>query len=153
MSNYSIAKYGSYLRDDFDKYSDKDILVISDDITILNKLKKQYQIKGYSVSVYSYKKLLYLSKNGSLFIKHLQISAQITHDDCNQLKSILDNYTTKLDYNLEIKDALNYFKILENIPSTDKGYAWLSDCLYVGLRNYLIFKNANEQNTTAAERN
>ncbi len=40
MKNYSVAIFGSSLRADFDKYSDRDLLVVADDFKTLEKLKK-----------------------------------------------------------------------------------------------------------------
>ena len=70
MKLYSIAHFGSSLRNDFDKYSDKDLLIVAEDWATVNKLKANYQNQGWSVSTYTYSKLEYLSKQGNLFVKH-----------------------------------------------------------------------------------
>lgn len=142
MRKYSIAIFGSSLRSDFDKYSDKDLLIVADDYETLEKLKTTYSKNDWSISLYTYSKLEFLSKNGSLFIKHLQNESQIISDKNGRLKGILDDYHQRSNYKKNIEDCLSYFDILNVIPNTSLGGAWFCDTLYVGLRNYLVFKNA-----------
>ncbi|AWG22779.1 hypothetical protein FFWV33_15205 [Flavobacterium faecale] len=142
MKNYSVAIFGSSLRADFDKYSDKDLLIVADDFETLEKLKKEYCNDNWSISYYTYSKLKYLAENGSLFIKHLQNESKIIIDIKNRLDEILNEFKPKNNYKEDIKDCENYFDIIKTIPRTDLGFAWFCDSLYVGLRNYLVFKNA-----------
>jgi predicted nucleotidyltransferase len=142
MRNYSIAIFGSTLRSDFDKYSDKDLLVVADDYQTLHNLKVKYSKDDWSISYYTYSKLQFLSKNGSLFIKHLQNESKIIIDQNDRLFTVLSEFTEKKNYKKDIIEAEKYFEILAFIPKTDIGYAWFCDSFYVGLRNYLVFKNA-----------
>lgn len=142
MRNYSIAIFGSVLRDDFDKYSDKDLLVVAKDFKTLNELKLYYSSKGWAPSFYTYSKLEYLSANGSLFIKHLKKESQIIIDDNQKLSKIISNFKQKKSYRADLKDSKKFFEILKYIPKTSLGYAWFCDSLFVGLRNYLVFENA-----------
>lgn len=142
MKNYSIAIFGSILRDDFDKYSDKDLLIVGDDFKTLEKLKEYYLSKRWSPSIYTYSKLEYLSYNGSLFIKHLKNESQITIDNEHRLSKIISNFKEKKCYKKDINDSKWFFEILNYIPKTSLGYAWFCDSLFVGLRNYLVFENA-----------
>lgn len=145
MKSYSIAHFGSSLRNDFDKYSDKDLLIVAEDWETVNKLKANYQNQGWSVSTYTYSKLEYLSKQGNLFVKHLQLEAKILQDSSCKLRDILNTYQVKESYNEELCESIKYFTMLKEIPDSKNGYAWFCDCLYVGLRNYLIFTFANKQ--------
>ncbi len=145
MIKYSISIFGSSLRDDFDKYSDKDLLVVAEDFETLEKLKKQYSKEDWSVSYYTYSKLEFLSKNGSLFIKHLQKGSRSLVDHGSKLSAIISNFKSRDSYNTDYKESKNYFEIIKVIPDSKFGYAWFCDCIYVGLRNLLIFENA-EQN-------
>ncbi len=142
MKNYSIAIFGSSLRADFDKYSDRDLLVVANDYETLEKLKTVYSKDNWSISYYTYSKLRYLSENGSLFIKHLQKESKVIEDINGRLNTILNDFNPKKNYKKDIKDSINYFDIIKTIPQTDLGFAWFCDSLYVGLRNYLVFKNA-----------
>jgi predicted nucleotidyltransferase len=142
MKNYSVAIFGSSLRADFDQYSDKDLLVVAEDYKTLEELKKVYSEEDWSISYYTYSKLQYLSKNGSLFIKHLQKESKVIADENNRLSKILSEFNQKTTYETDILDSINYFEIIKTVPKTDLGIAWFCDSLYVGLRNYLVFKNA-----------
>jgi len=146
MKTYSIAIFGSSLRPNFDKYSDKDLLIVSDSYSKLNKLKNNYELAGYSVSTYTYKKLKYLSDLGSLFIQHLKVESRILTDQKGLLSKILENHQESLPSAKQIKESIEYFDFLKNIPDSKIGYAWFCDCYYVGLRNYLILKSAEIQN-------
>lgn len=142
MKHYSIAIFGSSLRADFDKYSDRDLLVVANDFKTLEQLKKTYSKDDWSISYYTYSKLEYLSKNGSLFIKHLKNESKIIADKKDRLNKILNEFHPKKDYKKDIQDCQNYFDIIKTVPKTNLGFAWFCDSLYVGLRNYLVFKNA-----------
>ena len=142
MKNYSVAIFGSSLRADFDKYSDRDLLIVAENYETLNRLKEEYSNENWSISFYTYSKLEYLSKNGSLFIKHLRNESKILLDKNDRFSSIIDNYKPKEDFKNEIQNSLNYFKIIEYIPNSSLGFAWYCDCLFVGLRNFLVFENA-----------
>ncbi|HMG68689.1 MAG TPA: nucleotidyltransferase domain-containing protein [Chitinophagaceae bacterium] len=148
MKNYSIALFGSTARNSFDKYSDKDILIVSDSVKELNFQKLIYESKGYSVSTYTYSKLSYLSKNKSLFIDHLILECKIFSDTLGRLKDILENHVTKTSFQKDIVKAHEFFHVLDAIPITAEGYAWFCDCFYVGVRNILILESAkNKKNT------
>jgi hypothetical protein len=142
MSKYSIAIFGSSARPNFDKYSDKDLLIAGESYTTINKLKKEYEKQNYSVSTYTYKKLQFLSNNGSLFIQHLKKESTVLIDTDNNLNSILDNHKESIPTIKQLRESVDYFKFLKYIPNSNWGYAWFCDCFYVGLRNHLILKSA-----------
>lgn len=142
-TSYSIAKFGSQLGSNFDKYSDKDLLVVSESYDELLELSQEYSTLGWSVSCYTYDKLKYLSRKGSLFVSHLKSESVILFDPSNRLKQILTQHKHKKNYDVEFQESKDYFKIMHIIPDSLLGYAWFADCFYVGLRNYLIFANAN----------
>lgn len=145
MKNYSVAIFGSSLRTDFDKYSDRDLLIVADDFKTLETLKIEYSKDDWSISYYTYSKIKYLSENGSLFIKHLQNESKISIDKKDRLNKILNEFKPKNNYKKDIQDCKQYFDIIKVIPRTNLGYAWFCDSLYVGLRNYLVFQNAQNE--------
>ncbi|MDI6050057.1 hypothetical protein QLS31_09460 [Flavobacterium sp. XS2P24] len=145
MKNYSVAIYGSSTRENFDKYSDKDILIVADYYNELKNLKTEYEKKGFSVSVYTYSKLKFMSENGSLFLDHLVKESQILIDYNQKLNLILKNHISKKPSFKDFQDNKNYFKILEFVPNSKKGFGWFCDCLYIGFRNYLILKSAEKE--------
>ena len=142
MKNTSIAIFGSSQRTNFDKYSDKDLLIVGESYSKINEFRQEYESKNYSVSTYTYKKLQFLSDRGSLFIQHLKKESKILFDDNKKLKSILDNHKESIPTKKQLTESIDYFNFLKSIPNSNWGYAWYCDCFYVGLRNHLILKSA-----------
>lgn len=134
--------FGSLLRPNSDKYSDKDLLIVGESYSSLHEIRLEYESQNYSVSTYTYKKLKFLSKKGSLFIQHLKKESKILIDDSDELKSILENHEESIPTEKQLTESVDYFKFLKNIPNTTWGYAWFCDCFYVGLRNHLILRSA-----------
>jgi hypothetical protein len=144
MKNISIVKFGSQLHNGYDQYSDRDLLVVTDKLEDLKELYNKYSSQGWSVSAYTYSKLAYLSRIGSLFIDHLRICSVTLTDSEDKFKEILRSHQTRTDFENDINGAVSYFDILFRIPDCDLGYAWFCDCMYVGIRNFLVFKCAKE---------
>lgn len=139
---HSIIKYGSYIRGNSDKYSDKDILIVADNFEELKTLNSYYSNKGWSTSLYTYDKIEYLAKNGYLFVKHLINEGEIIKDNNGILYDILQKFEEKLDYTLEIKKSSEFINYLNIIPNIVESYFWLCDNVYIALRNSLIYKSA-----------
>ncbi|MFK8269366.1 nucleotidyltransferase domain-containing protein [Capnocytophaga cynodegmi] len=139
---FSILKYGSCVRGNSDRYSDKDILVVSENFDELNLLKKYYSSLGWSVSAYTYSKLDYLSKNGYLFVKHLIDEGEIQLDYDNRLLNIFSDFRERLDYEEKLQESANFIDFVSEIPDNTISYSWLCDNIYVTLRNFLIYKSA-----------
>ena len=143
MKKYSIAIYGSSTRENFDKYSDKDLLIVAENYWDLKTLRVEYEKQGFSVSTYTYSKLKFMSENGSLFIDHLVKESKILFDKQNLFVSILQNHKSKKPTKAQFTDNQKYFDLLEFVPNSSKGFGWFCDCLYVGIRNFLILKSAD----------
>jgi hypothetical protein len=146
MKNYSIAIYGSSTRENFDKYSDKDILIVAESYKNIKSLRMEYENQGFSVSTYTYSKLKYMSLKGSLFIDHLVKESKVLIDYNEKFDLILKNHISKKPSFKEFVDNKNYFKFLLFVPNSKKGFGWFCDCLYIGFRNYLILKSAEKNN-------
>lgn len=144
MKNHSILIFGSSVRRDFDKYSDKDLLIAADSYERINELQSYYSRNDWSISTYTYDKLEYLAENGSLFIKHLAQEGKFLKDDNGRLNDVICGFQEKNNYRADLNNCINYFQILNQYPDTVLGFAWFCDCFYVGLRNYLIYKYAEK---------
>lgn len=139
---YSILQYGSSVRGTNDKYSDKDLLIVTDKSSDFKLLQKLYNEKEWSISFYTYNKLSYLSGKGFLFVKHIQKEGVIIRDDHNKLSLILNNFNEVLNYHEELRKTELFFNFIKHIPENEQSYNWLCDVLYVNLRNHLIYKSA-----------
>jgi hypothetical protein len=143
MRNYSIAIFGSSIRMDFDKYSDKDLLIVADSFFDVKELILRYESKGFSVSFYTYKKLELLSMKQSLFIEHLKRESFIFVDHSSRLADFLRTVSTITSSSERICEATKYFSLFDFIPLDSFGFGWFCDVFYVGFRNYLINLSAN----------
>jgi len=145
---FSILKYGSSVRGDSDKYSDKDLLIVAESIIDFKKIEKKYLKQSWSISYYTYDKLQYLADNGFLFIKHLIKEGKIEYDTNNNLKKILDSFKETKNYIQEVKNTEEFFNFVHTIPRNDVSFSWLCDNVYVNFRNNLIYKSAINGNYT-----
>jgi len=142
MKKYSVAIFGSSLRSNFDKYSDKDLIVIAQSYKELSRLQKKYESQGFSVSLYTYKKLQYLSDIGNLFVQHLKKESSILIDYDNILQKLLSEHKETSPTSEQVLESIIFFNLVKYVPDTPLGYAWFCDCFYVGIRNYLILQSA-----------
>lgn len=143
---YSILKYGSSVRGDNDHYSDKDLLLVVENINDFKKIEKAFIKESWSISYYTYDKLQYLANNGFLFIKHLINEGKIEHDTNNRLQNILRSFKENKDYFYQLKKTKEFFNFVHTIPCNDISFSWLCDNIYVNFRNHLIYKSAIEGN-------
>ena len=141
----SLAIYGSKARNDYDSYSDNDLLIVSDSFNNTFEIEQSYNKRGFSCSAYTFNKLEILSKRKALFIQHLKQDAKIISDKDNRLQNLLDCYSPKENYLKELNEAISYFKILEFIPNSNEGIGWAFDIIAIGLRNYNILELANHK--------
>lgn len=142
QQDYSLAIYGSQARSDFDKYSDKDFLIVHAPTFNTNDIIKKYSSHGWSCSTYTYNHLEDMACNGSLFLQHIKQDAKIIRDS-GKLGAIINNYRPMSQYSGELKDSERYFDMLRYIEATPKGLYWALDVISVGLRNYCILLLAN----------
>ncbi|MDT4968562.1 MAG: hypothetical protein QOJ64_3299 [Acidobacteriota bacterium] len=140
----AIALYGSAVRTDFDRYSDRDVLLVSDDNDALFQTKAALTEEGYSCSCYSWGKLDLLAAKKALFIQHLKQESQIVLDRDNRLLSFLAGYSPASSYSDQIQLTRSLIALTENFVDTQKGIGWALDVLAVGLRNLAILTLANE---------
>lgn len=141
MKDYSIAIFGSSLRGDFDCYSDKDLLIVSNDKDKLKELTDEYG-KNWSISSYSYSKLEFIAKKGGLFIDHLKDESMILVDQNERLDQILSSYRRKSTYKREYLESIEFLNELNVAVDTPILLAWYCDVIAVGLRNALIFESS-----------
>jgi hypothetical protein len=141
----SIAIYGSKARLDFDQHSDNDLLVVADSFENLYDVERAFSRQGYSCSAYTFKRLQNLVDKKALFIQHLKQDAKMLFDKDDRLSILLKNFSPKDSYDVELKEAKDYFKLLNYIPDTKLGIGWAFDIIAIGIRNYNILELANHK--------
>ncbi len=134
--------FGSAARGDNDQQSDRDILIVDDDVVILKQRSHQLSKAGWSVAAYTFDKLSALVRSRSLFLQHLKLEGQISVDKNCRLATLLDHYSPKESYTFEIEQNSEIARISGHIPPGSRAALLAADILYVTVRNYGILSLA-----------
>lgn len=140
----AIAYYGSFVRGDNDRFSDRDILLVSDDKDALEGGKTSLSKQGYSCSCYDWAKLDLLSSKRALFIQHLKQESKVIVDKDSKLQALLAGYSPATEYSKHIDAARSLFSLTECFADTPVGIGWALDVLTIAFRNLAILTLANE---------
>lgn len=141
----SEAIFGSSSRGDADANSDRDILIVDDNIDVLRTRSTVLAEEGWSVAPYTFAKLKALADKGALFIQHLKLESSIIADLDGRLDSFLSSFHPRSDYGAEIQENSHLASIAEIMPKVERGPLLAADILYVAVRNFGVL--------TLAERN
>lgn len=136
------ALFGSASRGDSDSLSDRDIIIVDNNVSILRLRKKELEEQGASVASYTWKRLERLADKGALFLQHLKQESKITIDEYGQFEHFLSRFQPKENYKKEIKQNTDFAKLAQYYPDSRLGRLWAADLLYVSLRNYGVLKLA-----------
>ena len=140
----SVAYYGSSVRGDYDHLSDRDVLLVSDDETVLEEARSSLSNQGYSCACYDWRKLELLASKKALFVQHLKQESRIIRDKGRRLESLLAYYFPATSYSKHIDPARNLVSLTQYFPDTPVGIGWALDVLTIGFRNLAILTLANE---------
>lgn len=140
----AIALFGSAIRGDPDQFSDKDVLLVSDDKDSLAHAKTILKRLGFSASCYDWNKLRVMSARKALFLQHLKQESLIILDRTNGLEDILASFEPAENYSKELELTRSLITLTERFPDTPIGVGWALDILAVGFRNLAILSCANE---------
>lgn len=141
----SEAVFGSSSRGDSDALSDQDMLIVDNEVATLSARQKFLEAKGWSVASYTFIKLDFLSRKGSLFIQHLKDEAKILRDVDEGLSSTLMAFRPKESYQSEIAENSGLAQLVTMWPNTGAGALWAADVLYVFVRNFGILYLAEKK--------
>ena len=144
LQRAALAVFGSAARGDNDAFSDRDLLIVSDNDTALKVLKAGYDSLGWSCAAYSWSRLQHAADEGSLFVQHLKQESRVLRDPSNRLSDLLANYSTKASYKREANGAASLLgNLMQNLPRCDAGPMWTLDVLSVGFRSLAVAKLAD----------
>jgi hypothetical protein len=136
------ALFGSAARGDADSLSDRDILIVDDDVDALAARSAELESKGASVASYTFAKLMALSARGALFVQHLKLEAQVIRDEGSRLTKLLASFSPRADYSAEIADNSALSALASTVPTGGRGLLLAADILYVGVRNHGVLSLA-----------
>lgn len=136
------ALFGSAARGDADALSDRDILIVDDDVEVLAGRSAELKSQGASVASYTYAKLMALAARGALFVQHLKLEAQVARDIEGRLARLLADFSPRSDYSTEIADNAALSALAGTVPTGARGMLLAADILYVGVRNHGVLSLA-----------
>lgn len=138
----SEAIFGSSARGDTDQMSDRDILIVDEDVSVLRARSKVLKAAGWSVASYTFAKLDALAERGALFIQHLKLESTITIDRNERLRTRLERFEPRSDYASEIGDNDQLASLAGIMPDSPSAPLLSADILYVTVRNFGVLKLA-----------
>lgn len=136
QSAASEAIFGSSARGDSDALSDRDILIVDDDVEVLRTRGTQLSALGWSVASYTFRKLETMSVKGALFVQHLALEAEVERDRDDRLQGILASFSPKTEYGPELAANAQLAELASFYPAGCRGELWAADVLYVAVRNF-----------------
>ena len=141
----ALAVFGSAARGDNDIFSDRDLLIVSEDEGVLRGLKAQYESVGWSCTPYSWSRLQKAAEQGSLFVQHLKQEALILCDPADRLSHLFALYSPKSNYKKEGEGAAALLgTLMEHLPRCEAGPMWTLDVLSVCFRSLVVARLADE---------
>jgi len=117
----AIILFGSTARKDEDIYSDKDVFILCNDLTLdeLLRLKINHILpridKAMSICCYRYKDAVLMAKQGSLFMLHLKLQGKIIFSKDSIIEKILDRLKPYENYE---KDLKYYAELLSDVKES-----------------------------------
>ncbi|MER8422000.1 hypothetical protein [Mesorhizobium sp. M1329] len=132
----SEAAFGSCARGDDDKLSDRDILIVDDDVSILRARAAMLKAQGLSVASYTFSKLDRLAACGALFLQHLRLESVIAVDQDDRLGSLLASFRPKEKYDEELRQNALLAELVSSVSVGRVSELWSADVLYVTVRNF-----------------
>lgn len=136
------ALFGSAARGDADSLSDRDVLIVDDDVNVLAARSAELTSQGASVASYTFAKLRALAARGALFVQHLKLEAKVTRDTGDRLRRLLADFSPRTDYSTEIADNAALSALAGTVPNSARGLLLAADILYVGVRNHGVLSLA-----------
>ena len=140
----ALALFGSAARGDYDFFSDRDLLIVSDDAKTLRELKSKYDSAGWSCTCYSWSRLQNAAEKGSLFVQHLKQEARLLSDASERLAHLLEGFSAKVSYEQESDEVASLIRgLMLQLPACNAGPMWTLDVLSVGFRSLAVTGLAN----------
>lgn len=138
----SEALFGSAARGDSDAMSDRDIMIVDDDVLLLRDRSRTLTSAGWSVASYTFAKLNALSQRGALFIQHIKLESDILVDRDGRLARILADFEPHLSYSEEIRENALLASLAGCTSVGSRGALLAADILYVTIRNFGVLSLA-----------
>lgn len=136
----SVCVFGSTARNSSDKYSDRDVLIVTEDGERRCELADLWSKRGWSVASYTPNRLRRMIGAGSLFVQHLKLEGRVVADRGGWLAETLCGAMPKESYASDAMASVALAKPMERFdPGLQLSEAPVSaDLAYVAVRNFGI---------------
>lgn len=139
-----LVEFGSTHHGCYDKYSDRDVLLLYSNIETINQEKGLLKDAGYSVTSFSVSKARYLARSGSLFFRHVFFEGKVIDGEKELFECFKSLWSPLTNYDQEIEENIDLLSVLEALPNTTASNIVINDILICSIRNILIRKLANQ---------
>lgn len=141
----SVCVFGSVARARTDRLSDKDVLIVADQVHRRSELKRSWEAEGWSVSVYTPSRLEAIIKAGSLFAQHLKHEGIIVSDLEGWLSRRLQRAAMKKCYLHDARMSVELALPIERFNSDLhlQTCPIVADLAFVSVRNFGVSLLAN----------
>jgi hypothetical protein len=139
-----VVEFGSKKRGDYERSSDRDILLIGDNWPELTTEKVFKKNQGYSVTCLTTDKAAYLIGSGSLFLKHVIDEGNLISGVTSDYNNLIAEWSSARSYEGEIQSNLDLLEVLNFVPKSSAGLLIVIDIIISSVRNIAIRKLANE---------
>lgn len=136
------AVFGSASRGDTDSLSDRDILIVDDDVSVLRHRARELESDGWSVASYTFARLSSMANRGALFVQHLKLESRIVHDRDGTLHRLLSTFEPRNNYRSELCANDELARLAGVVPRGPRGTLLAADILYVTVRNFGVLSLA-----------
>ena len=136
----SVCVFGSTARSSIDKYSDRDVLIVTEDGERQRELANFWIRRGWSVASYTPNRLWRMIGAGSLFVQHLKLEGRMVADRAGWLAKTLCGAMPKESYASDAMASIALARPIERFdPRLQLSEAPVSaDLAYVAVRNFGI---------------
>ena len=136
----STCVFGSVARSSTDSISDKDILIVSNNLKRRIELTKQWKAEGWSVSAYTPNRFKAIIKSGSLFVQHIKHEGVVLSDRDGWLRHTLNMAKPKPTYSRDAQSSVYLAMPIERFCGDQwiSQYPIVADLAFVCVRNFGI---------------
>jgi len=143
-TNIAVAVFGSAARGDQDNLSDRDVLIVSPALEDAHDTMRSLRARGWSPTLFTWKRLDQAARSGDLFVSHLQRESRITRDPDNTLAHLLDGFSPRTSYAPRFWRAAELLLAIEHVPAEPSCQLWALDVAAVTYRALAVALLANE---------
>lgn len=139
-----IIFFGSTSRAEADKISDRDVLLIENDLNMRKFIAEKFIRAGFDIRSYSRKRFLNLSYRNPLFVRHLLREGKFYGLNSKYYRASISGEVSDAFLKKSSDWSVNLCEVAFNTPDSMVGRFWMMDVFYVAVRNFGIVQTHQE---------